>query len=198
MSMITLQWYILNVFSVCSVTWWKTPLKTFLIIFSSSASENRRCVFLRRLEYCLFYSFHSVPSTFSTGDYNIFFFFFFFFFLPITLWLRQLILQGALSRTERYTFCLSRFPPTCWYTPVKIWQMGQITLNVQNISVGILLVANFWSRNCLYKYLKDSVWKYLHILCPFNFQTISLKTLQFANNTYRYNNSLSPRNKTCW
>ena len=49
MSMITLQWCILNVFSVCSVTWCKTPLKTFLIIFSSSAWENS----------C---SFHNVPS----------------------------------------------------------------------------------------------------------------------------------------
>ena len=61
MSMITLQWCILNVFSVCSVTWWKTPLKTFLVIFSSSASENRRCVFVQIgiLSFC---SFHNVPS----------------------------------------------------------------------------------------------------------------------------------------
>ena len=61
MSMITLQWCILNVFSVCSVTWWKTPLKTFLIIFSSSASENRRCVFVQ-IGILSFYSFHNVPS----------------------------------------------------------------------------------------------------------------------------------------
>ena len=149
--------------------------------------------FLRRLEYFLFTRFTAYLQHSATGDYNIFIYF-----LPIILWLRQLILQGALSPTEGYTFCLDRFPPTCWYTPVKIWQVGQITLYVHNIWIGILLVANFWSRNCLYKYLKDSVWKYLHILCPFNLQTISLKTLQFANNTYRYNNSLSPRNKTCW
>ena len=69
MSMITLQWYILNVFSVCSVMWWKTPLKTFLIIFSSSASENR--CFFAQIGILSFYSFHSVPSTFSTGDYNM-------------------------------------------------------------------------------------------------------------------------------
>ena len=149
MSIITLQWYILNVFSVCSVKWWKTPLKTFLIIFSSSASENRRCVFLRRLEYFLFIRFTAYLQHSATGDYNIFIYF-----LPIILWLRQLILQGALSPTEGYTFCLDRFPPTCWYTPVKFWQMGQITLYVHNISIGILLVSNFWSRNCLYKYWK--------------------------------------------
>ena len=64
MSMITLQWYILNVFSVCSVTWWKTTLKTFLITFSSSASENRRCVFGAELN-TFFYSFHNVPWQYS-------------------------------------------------------------------------------------------------------------------------------------
>ena len=61
MSMITLQWCILSVFSVCSVTWWKSTLKTFFIIFSSSAWENRRCVFVQ-IGILSFYSFHNVPS----------------------------------------------------------------------------------------------------------------------------------------
>ena len=87
--------------------------------------------FLRRLEYFLFIRFTAYLQHSATGDYNIFIYF-----LPIILWLRQLILQGALSPTEGYTFCLDRFPPTCWYTPVKFWQMGQITLYVRNISIG--------------------------------------------------------------
>ena len=33
-----------NTFSVCSITWRKTTLNTFLIIFSSFASKNRRCI----------------------------------------------------------------------------------------------------------------------------------------------------------
>ena len=75
--MITLQWYILNVFSVCSVTWWKTALKTFLIIFSSSASENRRCVFLRRLEYSLFIRFTAYLHHSALVTITFFFLFFF-------------------------------------------------------------------------------------------------------------------------
>ena len=46
--------YIFNVFSGCSVTWWKTTVNTFLIIFPSLASKSRRRVFLANLTYFLF------------------------------------------------------------------------------------------------------------------------------------------------
>ena len=36
-------------------------------------------------------------------------------------------------------------------TPAGIWQVFQITLYVNNISILVLLVANFWSRNYLIK-----------------------------------------------
>ena len=58
--------YILNVFSLSSVTWWKTKLNTFLIMVSCFASENRRGVLrFHFIRWGQFYSFHSVPSQHS-------------------------------------------------------------------------------------------------------------------------------------
>ena len=58
--------YILNVFSLCSATWWKTTLNTFLIIVSSFASENRRDVLrFHFIRWGYFYSFHSIPSQYT-------------------------------------------------------------------------------------------------------------------------------------
>ena len=50
-----------------------------------------------------------------------------------------------------HNFSLNHFPPTCWHTLVNIWQVGQITLHIDSISVLVLLVFNLWSKHYLMK-----------------------------------------------
>ena len=42
-------------------------------------------------------------------------------------------LKRALSPRGGYNFSLNHFPPPCWHTPVIIWQVGQVTVYVNNI-----------------------------------------------------------------
>jgi len=56
-------------------------------------------------------------------------------------------LKRALSPRGGYSFSLNHFPPPCWHTPVIIWQVGQVTLHVNNISILVRLVVNLSRRN---------------------------------------------------